>query len=80
MEPSGSVGRVLDWGSRVASSRITAGSVTVLCPQARHFIHCLVLVQPRKTHPYMTENFVHWGLRIKTKLNIRLQLLFCWFV
>ena len=29
--------------------------VTVLCPIARHFIGCLVLVQPRKTRPNMTE-------------------------
>ena len=31
--------------------------VTVLCPCARHFIRCLVLVQPRKTGqcPNMTE-------------------------
>ena len=51
-EGSGSIGRVLDW---VASLRLTG--VTVLCPCARHFINCLVLVQPRKTgnHPDMTE-------------------------
>ena len=30
---------------RVVSSRHTAGVVTVLCPSARHFIRCLVLVQ-----------------------------------
>ena len=29
---------------RVASSSLTAGGVIVLCPEARHFIHCLVLV------------------------------------
>ena len=28
---------------------------TVLCPWARHFILCLVLVQPRKTHNDMAE-------------------------
>ena len=32
----------------------------MLCPSARHFIHCLVLVQPRKTdnHADMTENLL----------------------
>ena len=33
---------------RVASSTLTAGGATVLCPSARHFILCLVLVQSRK--------------------------------
>ena len=32
---------------RDASSRLN--DVTVLCPWARHFICCLVMVQPRKT-------------------------------
>ena len=41
-------GRVLDWGQRVASLSLTAGGVSVLCP------HCSILVQPRKTYPYMT--------------------------
>ena len=38
----------------VASLRLIG--VTV-CPSVRHFIHCLVLVQPRKTEkcPNMTE-------------------------
>ena len=40
---------------RVASSSLTAGVVTVLCPLARHIIGCLVLVQPRKTCADITE-------------------------
>ena len=41
---------------RVASLRLAASGVTVLCPLARHFIRCLVLVQPRKkeNRPDMT--------------------------
>ena len=35
----------VDWS--IASSGLTR--VTVLCHWARHFIHCLVLVKPRKT-------------------------------
>ena len=31
---------------------------TVLCPWARHFIGCLVLVQLRKTHPDRTEKLL----------------------
>ena len=37
----------------VAGSSLTGG--TALCPLASHFILCLVLVQPRKTHLNMTE-------------------------
>ena len=57
-EHSGSVGRVLDLGSEVTSSRLMGD--TVLCPWARHFILCLVLVQPRKTGkcPYMAEKLL----------------------
>ena len=40
---------------RVAGWSLTAGRVTVLCPGARRFIRCLVLVHPRKIHPNMTE-------------------------
>ena len=43
---------------RVAGSGLTGG--TVLCPWARQFIPCLVLVQPRKTGNCldMTENLL----------------------
>ena len=56
MKGSGSVGRALDWGRWVAISNLTAGGVTVFGPWARHSIRCLVLIQPRKTRPDMTEN------------------------
>ena len=29
-----------------------------LCPWARNINPCLVLVQPRKTHPYISENLL----------------------
>ena len=43
---------------RFAGSCLAPGGVTVLCHWARHFIHCLVLVQPRKTCPNMTEKLL----------------------
>ena len=43
---------------RVASLRLTAGGVSVLCPLARYFICCFVLAQPRKTCPDMTEKLL----------------------
>ena len=47
---------VKSFNRRVAGLRLTRG--TALCPCAKHFILCLVLVQHRKTgyHPDMTEN------------------------
>ena len=33
-------------------------SVTALCPRARHINPSLVLVQPRKTRPYITERLL----------------------
>ena len=50
---------------RVAGLSLTASTVTVLCPLARYFISCLVLVQPRKNHPDMTEKMLTGTLRIK---------------
>ena len=46
-------GRVLDSRSGVAGLSLTG--VTVLCPEAKHIYPCLVLVQPRKTCPGITE-------------------------
>ena len=57
-ELSGSVGG----DRRVDSSSLTDGGVPVLCPWARHFIHCLLLVQPRKTGPNITETIVDWDV------------------
>ena len=42
---------------------------TVLCPWARHFILCFVLVQPRKIRPDITEKLLTGTLRIKSKLS-----------
>ena len=49
-------GRVLDSRLRGPGSSLTG--VTVLCPWARHIYPSLVLVQPRKTHPYITERLL----------------------
>ena len=40
----------------VVGSSLT--DVTVLCPRARHINPCLVLVQPRKTHPEIAEKLL----------------------
>ena len=48
--------RVLDSRWRVAGLSLTGG--TVLCPLARHYILCLVLVQPRKTRLDITEKLL----------------------
>ena len=48
--------RALDSNWRVLGLSLTG--VTALCPWATHFIPCLVLVQPRETHPDMTEKLL----------------------
>ena len=45
-----------DYDRRLTSLRLTAGRVAVSSPCARTFIHCLVLVQPRKTCPDILKN------------------------
>ena len=40
----------------IADSSFTG--VTRLCPRDRHFIPCLVLVQPREIHPNMTKKLL----------------------
>ena len=50
--------RVLDSRWRIAGLSLTGG--TVLCPLARHYILCLVLVQPRKTRLDITEKLLTW--------------------
>ena len=52
MAHSGSVVEGLTQDRGAAGSNLTG--VTALCPQARHINPSLVLVQPRKTHPYIT--------------------------
>ena len=42
--------------SMVSGSSLTCG--TALCPSARHINICLELVQPRKTHPNITEKLL----------------------
>ena len=65
-----------------AGSSIT--SVTALCPLARHINPSLVLVQPRKTRPYITERLL-MGRKESNQTNIlrvknhRIILFFCSF-
>ena len=56
-------GRVLDLKSKDHGLRLTA--CTKVCPLARHFILCLVLIQPRKTgNPHeMTAEIVDWDVK-----------------
>ena len=49
----------------VAGSILTG--VTALCPYARHINLCLVLVQPRKTCPNITEKVVDWDIKNQIK-------------
>ena len=53
-EHSGSVVECLTQDKGAAGSSLTG--ITVLCPWARHIYPSLVLVQPRNTHPNITEN------------------------
>ena len=42
--------------------------VTALCPGERHIYHSLVLVQPRKTHPYINERLL-MGRKESNQMN-----------
>ena len=55
-EPSGSVVECLTQDRGAAGSSLTG--VTALCPWARHINPSLVLVQPRKTCPFITERLL----------------------
>ena len=55
-ERSGSVVECLTRDRRAAGSSLTG--VTVLCPWARHINPSLELVQPRKTHPIISEKLL----------------------
>ena len=57
-ECSGSDRRGLGMEGLLARDSLPGGGVTVLCPSAGHFIHCLVLIQSGKTHPDMTEKLL----------------------
>ena len=63
-EHSGSVVECFTWDQGVAGSSITG--VTTVCPWARHINPCLVLVQPRKTCPDITEKMLTGTWRIKS--------------
>ena len=68
---SGSVIDCLTPDRGAAGSSLT--SITVLCPLARHINGSLVLVQPRKTHPFITERLLMGckeSNKTKQKLNI----------
>ena len=56
-ERSGTVGRAIG-ESCVAGSSLNPGRATVLCPSAKHFIRCLVLIQHSKPRPDMTEKLL----------------------
>ena len=58
-EHSGSVEECLTRDQGDAGSSLTG--VTVLCSYARHINSSLVLVQPRKTRPYITERLYMGG-------------------
>ena len=47
------------------------GCVTALCPSARHINPSLELVQPRKTHPFITERLL-MGCKESNQTNCRL--------
>ena len=55
-ESSDSVVVCLTRDREAAASSLTG--VTALCPSARHINSSLVLVQPRKTRPYITERLL----------------------
>ena len=56
VEPSGSVVECLSRDREARGSSLPR--VTALCPSARHINHSLVLVQLRKTGPYITERLL----------------------
>ena len=55
-EHIGSVVECLTWDQGAAG--LSLNGVTALCPWARHINPSLVLVQPRKTRPYITERLL----------------------
>ena len=55
-ERAGSLVECLTQDQGVAGSSLTGS--TVLCPCARHFITCLVLVQPKTIRPDMPEKLL----------------------
>ena len=64
---SGSVVECLTRDRGAAGSSLT--SVTALCPWARHIYPSLVLVQPRKTRPCLTERLLMGRIVSNQKIN-----------
>ena len=71
-DSSSSVVECLTRDPGAAGSSVTGG--TALCPSARHINPSLVLVQPRKTRPFIAERLLmgrKWSNQTKThKQNI----------
>ena len=71
-ERSGSVVECLTRDRGVARSSLTR--ITALCHWARHIYPCIVLVQPRKNSPYITEKLLTGTLRIKSNKRTKLAI------
>ena len=63
-ERSGSVVECLTWDQ--GAQRVSLTGITALCSWARHINPSLVLVQPRKTLPYITEE-CWWDVKNQIK-------------
>ena len=74
MECSGSVEECLTRDLGAAGSSLTG--ITALCPLARHINPNLVLVQPRKTRPFITERLL-MGCKESNQTNKPLKYTFC---
>ena len=61
------------WDTFCGSAVVEYLSVTALCPLARHINSCLLLVQPRKTRPYLTEKLFDWDVNNIEKFNIEMD-------
>ena len=65
-EFNGSVGKVLDWGSK-GCLFATHHRLSECIVSLGHLICCLVLVQSRKTGPDMTEKIADWVVKNQNK-------------
>ena len=62
-------GSMLECLTRDRGPRVRLTGVIALCPWARNIYPSLVLVQPRKTHPYITERLLV-GRKESNKINL----------
>ena len=62
----------------VASSSLTTGGVTLLCPWAKHVIRCLILVQHGKIHPQTWLKNCWLGHKGSKQATIALVRIFGW--